>query len=169
MDNTQYRADSVKVYFSSIYRAIKRTNPETNIYKDPRFDKLRRTVDGLIRSLRKAENPRKKQAEEITAEIEQDLRERGFLGYDSPRALLAALIFEIAKLFGLRGGRELRNVRRSQLVFENIRAGLVKITFYEDTTKTNHAGVCHFCTTISRINSSQYKVIKPEQVSTITY
>ena len=36
MDNTSYRADSIKVYFSSIAQAIKDNDATVNIYKDPR-------------------------------------------------------------------------------------------------------------------------------------
>ena len=74
--------------------------------------------------------------------MEKDLRprDRGFLEYDTPKGLLGALLFELGKLFGLRGGKELRSVRRSQLKIENVVSELVKITFFEDRTKTNEAG-----------------------------
>ena len=112
-----------------------------NIYENPLFCKLKKTVDGLIRRLRQTEKPGKNQAEEITEVHEQDLRNRGFLSYNTPRALLSALIFEVGKLFGLRGGSELRNVRRGQFDSKNLSPGLVKVTFHEDITKTNHAGL----------------------------
>ena len=140
MDRSCYRADSIRVYFHAIARSLKDNDPEINVYKDARFHNLKKTVDGLIKTLRQTENPIKKQAQEITPDMEKDLRDRGFLGYETPKGLLGALLFELGKLFGLRGGKELRSVRRNQLKIENVDSGLVKITFFEDRTKTNQAG-----------------------------
>ena len=141
MDEGQFRSDSIRVFFASIARSVKDVDPSMNIYENPLFCKLKKTVDGLIRRLRQTEKPGKNQAEEITEVHEQDLRNRGFLSYNTPRALLSALIFEVGKLFGLRGGSELRNVRRGQFDSKNLSPGLVKVTFHEDITKTNHAGL----------------------------
>ena len=141
IDKEPYRASSVRVYYASISRSMNDIDPGLRLNDDPRFHKLRKTVDGLIRTLRKKENPTPKQAQEITEATELDLKSRGFLSYDTPRALLSALIFEVGKLFGLRGGSELRNVRRGQFQTTNIGPGLVKVTLHEDVTKTNHAGL----------------------------
>ena len=79
VDNSEFRADSIKVYFSAIARAIKETDPNMNIHGDPLFYRVKKTVDGLVRTLRRRENPSPKQAEEISEENELDQETRDFL------------------------------------------------------------------------------------------
>ena len=62
----------------------------------------------------------RKQAGMIKEEDEKKLIALGILGQHSPQALLHTLLFECGKLFGLRGGKELRNVRRSHFEFTNV-------------------------------------------------
>lgn len=140
-DAGQYRGDTIKVYFAGANRILKAADPAINLYKSPVFHETVRTVDGLIRTLRKTENPIKKQATPIKKSEETEMRANGLMGHDSPLALFRALLYECGKQFGLRGGQELRDVRKNQFHFVNIKPGLVQITYYETTSKTNHAGL----------------------------
>ena len=55
----------------------------------------------------------------------------GTLNHDSPLSgsLIRALIYECGMLFGIWGDKELRDLGRAQFQFENIKPGLVIITF----------------------------------------
>ena len=140
-DSKSYRADTIKTYFASIGRALKDKDPSMKINENPRFAKTVKTVDGLVRNLRKTEDPKKRQAETITTEHEKELKKQGLLGTETPKSLLNTILYTCGNLFGLRGGKELRKVRWSQFQFENIEPGRVKVIFHDAISKTNHAGL----------------------------
>lgn len=133
--NCNYRAGTIKTYFAGIARAIKNNDPAMNIYKCPCFAKTVKSVDDLIRNLRASEGPMKKQADMITADHEAELKRLGLLGTETPKALLNTVLFQIATLFGLRGGKELYKVRISQFEFEHVGPCKVKVLFHDNISK----------------------------------
>ena len=77
----------------------------------------------------------------ISEDEELDLKRQGLLGHATHTSLVHALLLECALLFGLRGYKELKDVRYSNFQFTNIGPRKVKVVFFENCSKTNHPGI----------------------------
>ena len=83
---------------------------------DPRFAKLRNTMDTVFRDLRtEGVGAESKSTEILTKEEENKLWDSGILGVSCPISLQRAVFFVLGKYCCLRGGEEHRNLCLSQL------------------------------------------------------
>ena len=94
--------------------------------------------------MQKTENPQKNQAQHVDPEIERQLWEHGKLDDDELFMLIYTLQLMCGKYLGIRGGDELRSVRRSCLAFGfDQKTGIttLTVTYIEDLSRCIHGGL----------------------------
>ena len=88
---------------------------------NPAFRPLHRTLDNIYRQLHaEGVGTKRKQAEVLSVEEEEQLWSTGAVGTASPSSLLGAVFFYNGLNFVLRGGMEHRELRISQLSFRSV-------------------------------------------------
>ena len=120
---------------------------EINIFNSPGFVMFRATLDSCMKELKVTGNFEVKQAEPITGEIEDLLRQKGLLGDSNPQTLLDTLVFYIGMYFTLRSGQEHLRLRHqpSQLHLVEPSWGIPYLVYKEDVSNTNRGGaICEF-------------------------
>ena len=84
--------------------------------EDLRFAPLRKTLDSVSVSLRKAGIGMKcKHADVLSLEEEQVIWDSGFINTDSPWNLTRAVLLTVGLHFSLKGGQEHRDLKAEQL------------------------------------------------------
>lgn len=102
-----------------ILRHMRSTNPACPNFlekKDSRFKPLHGVMDSHFHQLHTTGIGREtKHAKVLSKEDEEKLWRSGVMGTTTPKALQNAAFYLVGKMFSLRGGVELRNVRISQI------------------------------------------------------
>lgn len=134
LNGQKYRCDSIRTYFANIARCIVNNNPEMDIHVSPIFAECRKVVDGLMKTMRIAEGPGRRQEE-------SEMKMMRLMGKDRPDTLQNALAYKLTKRFGL------QSHEINSMLYANIQSvsfpdtGKVKIIYREDISKTNHGGL----------------------------
>lgn len=84
-----------------------------------------------------------KKAEPISPESEEVLWNKNILGDQTPKSLLRAAFYLIGVNFGLRGGKEHRDLRASNLSFHKDSEGYSYVQYQQHVSKTNQGGLRH--------------------------
>ena len=136
-----YRSDSLRVLYASMNRHLQTINPSLDLFNGAQFKSMKKVVTGKIKELRKHEKAPADQASAISGDDEDQLYAIGKLGRDTPLMLVDTIMYKVGKLFGLRGGEEIRDFRYSNIVFTHLTDSKVKVVFVENQSKTNHRGL----------------------------
>ena len=111
-----------------------------DIYKDPCFEFFRRCFDSVLKELHSnGIGARKKQADVISSDTEEELWIRGCLGEDKPQQLLDTMIYCLGLNLALRSGKEHRDLRADMLEVIECPASQPYILYTESGSK-NHTG-----------------------------
>ena len=114
-----YPPSTLHQLLCGILRRMRELNPNCPTFldkSDNRFRNLQGTLDSYFHKLHSEGIGRKvKHAEVITTDEEDQLWESGVLNVTTPRGLQNAVFYTIGKLFCLRGGKEHRALKLSQL------------------------------------------------------
>ena len=107
---------------AGLLRYFRECQPEINIFKDHQFAEFQKTLDGEMKRLRSlGMGVKKRQAEPITVQEENDLREKGILGEHDPQTLLDTLLFHRGFHFPFKVDRNTETYN-----FRNLRFGVTK-------------------------------------------
>ena len=119
---SKYPASTVYSLLSGLLRHMRSVDPDCPNFldtKDSRFKGMHNVIDAYFRSLRQdGIGAEVKHTSLVSKQEENALWEQGVLGLDSPLSLLRAVFFYNGKNFCLRGGKEHRELKLSQLVRE---------------------------------------------------
>ena len=142
-DGSKYPPSSLHGLLAGLLRHMRSIDPGCPNIMDTSnvlFCELHSTVDATFRKLREeGVGAEVKHASLITKQEENLLWEKGILGTKSPLSLLRAVFFNNGKNFHLRGGKESRNLKISQLTrFSNPDRYV-----YTENGSKNHSGA--FC------------------------
>ena len=151
-DGSEYTPRSLAQFIASLQRyindkkegSIRLCNPD-----NPTFKQLHRTLDSRYRQLHaQGIGAKRRHAEVLTNEEEDQLWDSGTLSTESPSGLLRAVFFYNGLNFVLRGGQEHRNLKISQLKFSSVpdpdRPGVfVDCVEYTEHGSKNRPGGCH--------------------------
>lgn len=140
-DGTDYRHEVLYSLFCGINRVIKEKHPELSLFHSTALLPFQQTLDGRLKELQATQKPFKKQSDAISVNDETTMWEKGVFGTHSPEAVINTLLFLSAKLFVLRGGRELRSLTHEQIEFEERADGTMCVTYREMVSKTNQGGL----------------------------
>ena len=114
------------------------------VFDDPAFLETRSSLDAAMKvNTAAGVSLTKKQAKPVPLSTETRLWERQYLGRDNPRKLTRTLIYLIGVNCGLRGGKELRNLKwgeNAQLTLTR-REGDDVLEYREDISKTYKGGL----------------------------
>ena len=86
---------------------------------------------------------KRRQAEPITVEEENQLWEKGLLGDSTPQVLLDTMLYLCGIHFALRSGEEHRSLQLSQFQLLSSPDGLAQLTYTENYSKNNQGGLLH--------------------------
>jgi hypothetical protein len=89
-----YPPDRLYIICAGLLRYIRERRPDINIFKDHQYAGFQKTLDGEMKRLCSSGlGVKKRQAEPITVQEENDLWEKGVLGADNLQTLLDTLLF----------------------------------------------------------------------------
>jgi hypothetical protein len=116
----QYPASTIFSLLSELLRRARAIDPHCPNFldtKDTRFRQMHAIIDTYFRQLRESGvGAEVKHTNVIMKEEEDELWDKGVLGLDTPESLLRALFFSNGKSLCLRGGKEHRALKISQIV-----------------------------------------------------
>ena len=122
-DGTEYPPATIHMLLCGLQRIMRRNNEQPfNIFAkgDVRFRNFHGTMETVFQELhQKGIGANVKHASEITAEEEDRVWTARVMGDHSPTALLRAVFYLNGVNFSLRGGKEHRDLKLSQLVRES--------------------------------------------------
>lgn len=145
-----YPPDTLYCICTGLLRYIRETRPEINIFKSPTYDGFQKTIDSEMKRLRSTGlGVKKRQAELITTEEENQLWEKGFLGDSTPRVLLDTMLYLSGIHFALRSGEEHRSLQLSQIELISHPDGSAHLIYTENFSK----------------NIQLHRKVKPKQVT----
>ena len=134
-----YPPSTLHQLLCGILRRMRELNPNCPNFldkNDNRFRSLQGTLDSYFHKLHSEGIGRKvKHAEVITTDEEDQLWESGVLNVTTPRGLQNAVFFTIGKLFCLRGGKEHRALKLSQLKRDS---NVDKYIYHENVSKNRN-------------------------------
>ena len=119
-------------------------HPSMDIFKDEIFAEFRVTLDAEVKRLTAIGlGSKKRQAEPLSEENEEQLWEKGLLGDHNPVSLLNTIVFMNGLYFALRSGSEHRNLRfaSSQLEIVEREGEWPYVLYTEDSSKNHPAGL----------------------------
>ena len=132
-----YPPSTLHQLLCGILRRMRELNPNCPNFldkSDNRFKILQGTLDSYFHKLHSEGIGRKvKHAEVITTDEEDQLWESGVLNVTTPRGLQNAVFYTIGKLFCLRGGKEHRALKLSQLQRDSD-----KYVYHENVSKNRN-------------------------------
>ena len=115
-----YPPDTLYSICAGLLRYAWERRPEINIFKDHQYAGFQKTLDGEMKRLRSLGlGVKKRQADPITIQKENDLWEKGILGEHDPQTLLDTLLFLCGIHFALWSGQEHRNLQLSQFEIQS--------------------------------------------------
>ena len=116
----RYPASTIFSLLSGLLRRIRAIDPDCPNFlneKDPQFREMHAIIDTYFRELRDAGvGAEVKHTSVISKEEENKLWEEGVIGVDTPTSLLRAVFYYNGKSLCLRGGKEHRSLKLSQIV-----------------------------------------------------
>ncbi len=93
--------------------------PHIDFFKDPEFANFRASLDAEMKRLQSLGiGSKKRQAEVLSEDEEELLRQKGLLGEATPRAVLDTVVFHNGLYFALRSGKEHRQLRNTPCQIE---------------------------------------------------
>ena len=119
---------------------------EMRLLNDPEFVSLKNTLDTRMKDLTdQGIRVRRRQAEVITEEEEENMWDTGVLGDERPQQLGDTLLYMLGLHFALRAGSEHRNLRytNSQISVQEDSTGLKYLCYTEDVSKNRQGGLKH--------------------------
>lgn len=116
----RYPATTIISLLSGLLRRVRAVDPDAPNFmdtKNPQFREMHTIIDRYFRELRESGiGAEVKHTNVITKEEENLLWEKGVLGIDTPESLLRSVFYYNGKCLCLRGGKEHRALKISQIV-----------------------------------------------------
>ena len=141
-DGKNYPPNTLYQLCCGVMRYVREVKPELDIFKDPTFADFRKTLDAEMKRLRSlGHGTRVKQAEPISETEEDHLWSKGKLGSQTPQSLLDTMVFMCGLYFGLRSGKEHRNLTTDQLELVEPPDGVPHLIYTENVSKNNPGGL----------------------------
>ena len=107
-----YYPNTLYELVTSLQYHIRSNGTPINLLEDDSFYEMRQILDAKMKELSaKGLGSKKRQAEIITEEEENQLWARNILGEDTPEQLIHTILYLIGLNFALRAGKEHRNLR----------------------------------------------------------
>ena len=126
-DGKDYPASSLNNIVAAIQRYLRENGrPEVNFYdkNNPAYDLLRKSLDARMKGLTKlGVGAVKRQAQPISASMENTLWEKGIFSLETSRGLLNVVFWYACKLFGLRAADEHKNLEVHQFIIGDDETG----------------------------------------------
>ena len=141
-NGADYSEVSVYNIFCGIQRYIRQNgNPELDFFADSSFASVRNALDSKLKLLRKSGGGIANPSEIISIEEEELLWSKGLLGEHSPDVLRDTIVFMCGLYFALRGGAELRSLKRKQICLKTGSTGGNYLLYEEMGSKNNPGGL----------------------------
>lgn len=146
-DGSRYPPESLRQLLCAIFHYYRFEKDKTwDFFRDPEFLESRQALDAAMKIATKdGLGLKKRRAEFIPVDLEEQLWEDGHLGTDSPKQLLATILYLIGMHYGLRARKEHRQLRfgrNSQ--FQILEDPVTKeslLRYTEDCQKTRNGGL----------------------------
>lgn len=141
----EYPCESLQELLLSIQTYLALQGREFQFLQDPDFVSLRNTLDARMKQLAaEGKRVKRKQAEVISADDEEQMWQKGILGSDTPQQLVDTLLYMIGLHFALRAGQEHWQLRYvdGQIAVNNGPNGRF-LRYTEDISKNSQGGLAH--------------------------
>ena len=145
-DGDYYHGGTLYSLCAGIQRSVRESRTAASkkepldIYKDPTFEFFRRSFDSVLKELHSLGiGMKKKQAEVISFDTEEQMWMQGCLGSDNPQQLLDTLVYCFGLNLALRSGKEHRDLRPDMLEAKEP-AGSLSYILYTECGSKNHTG-----------------------------
>ena len=136
-DNEEYEPNSLRAFFTSFERHLKKKNYGVCLMKDVQFEQTRKALQSKQRDLkRKGKGNTPNASASLSEEDIQVLYEKDLLGSSTAEALLNTAWFNNTIQFGLRGCKEHREMCRGDVKLCQISTGQEYLEFNERENKT---------------------------------
>ncbi len=136
-DNQEYEPNSLRAFFASFERHLKKQNYGFSLLKDIQFEQARKALQSKQRDLKRKGKGNKPNASAALSEEDiQVLYEKDLLGISTAEGLLNTVWFNNTIHFGLRGCKEHRDMRWGDIKLCETSTGQEYLEFNERETKT---------------------------------
>ena len=144
VDGNDYTGESLYQMLCGLLRHLRLNGrEEIDFFQDVVFKPMLAVLDNKMKSLKcNGIGVTKKQAEPISQAEEGLLWSQGLLGDSSPGVLLDSMIWMCGLFFALRGGTELRDLKRQQIKLVESSDGSY-LEYQENVSKNNPGGLRH--------------------------
>ena len=135
-DGSEYEPDSLRTMLAALDRHLRQAGANFSIIKDREFDECRKTLNGRTIVLREGGlGKKKKKADVLTLEEEEQLWTKDVLGGNNAVSLNHTVFFMLSQQFGTRGCQEHHQLRIEDLKF------VMYVEWVEGPTKTRQGGL----------------------------
>jgi len=144
-DGQKYPSNSLRDLYQGIGYYIKhKLKKNWRLFNDSEFSASRECLNAAMieTNKEKIEPAGSGPATPITEEQEEKLWKDGFLGTDSPKKLLRTLFYMVGKFFGLRGGREQRELEWGKDI-KLTQTEMGEVLIYSNKHRKNFRGGLH--------------------------
>ena len=136
-DGTDYEPVTIQSIKCAIERRLREEYYPATISESLEFNKTRQVLQAKMKYLKKQGLGRQKRASEcITANDEDLLKEKKFLGIETPESLQFSVYYYFSKGFGLRGRDEHRQMKFGDVSVKNMNDGTKYLELKERKSKT---------------------------------
>ena len=143
-DGGEYRSDTKHQIITSIQKELELNCKKVKLIDVERFPELYYALDIAMKDASNQDVRLKtKSADAISPQQEDLLWAIGILGVDTGKRLLRSVFYIMGVHFGIRGGREHRNLNASNFSFDRDSDGREYVQYIERTSKTNQGGIKH--------------------------
>ena len=140
-DNEEYEPNSLRAFFASFERHLKKKNYGLCLMKDVQFEQTRKALQSKQRDLKRKGKGNKPNASAALSEEDiQVLYEKDLLGSSTAEALLNTVWFNNIIHFGLRGCKEHREMCWGDVKLCQTSTGQEYLEFNKRETKTTRSG-----------------------------
>ena len=144
-NGSEYPPNTLHHLICGIMRYLRQNGrPEVDFFKDASFADFRLSLDAEMKRLQSnGLGSKRKQAEPLTLEEEEELWNKKVLGDHNPHALLNTVVFMVGLYFALRSGDEHRQLRHSPCQIQLIEKPGERpyLLYTEDRSKNNPGGL----------------------------
>ncbi len=144
-NGSEYPPNTLHHLICGIMRYVRQNGrPEVDFFKDPSFADFRLSLDAEMKRLQSnGLGSKRKQAEPLTLEEEEELWNKKVLGDHNPHALLNTVVFMAGLYFALHSGDEHRQLRHSPCQIQLIEKPGERpyLLYTEDRSKNNPGGL----------------------------